>query len=92
LFVCIFVDYPGWSDLQGKKELSKEDFKLPDETWGWENNGQWIVEKSEKTDPDGWVYGHNFRKEDAFVKETSVLRAVRKRIWIRTCSKLVSFD
>lgn len=50
------------------------------------------MEKSEKTDPDGWVYGHNFKNEDKFVKETSVLRPVRKRVWVRTCSKLISFD
>ncbi|KAL4486052.1 hypothetical protein ABPG72_003986 [Tetrahymena utriculariae] len=83
-------DIPKWSDIQGLRELKKEDFKLPDKNWQWENNGQWQVQLSEYTDLEGWQYGKSFSDVN-FINEQKSLYYIRKRVWYKTCSCLISY-
>lgn len=68
--------------------MKKSSIQLPDSNWEWENEGKWDIEVTRNTDPEGWTYGNNFGDEN-FVKESNkVLNIVRKRVWVKTCSRL----
>ena len=42
-----------WSDLEGNLELKKESVNLPNGlSWVWTQ--PWVIEKTDKTDDDGW--------------------------------------
>ncbi|EAR99679.3 transmembrane protein, putative (macronuclear) [Tetrahymena thermophila SB210] len=88
--ILIPGDIPKWSDIQGLRELKKEDFKLPDKNWQWENEGQWQVQLSEDTDLEGWQYGKSF-SDTTFINQQKSLYYIRKRVWYKTCSCLVSY-
>ncbi|KAL4436001.1 hypothetical protein ABPG74_022236 [Tetrahymena malaccensis] len=88
--ILIPGDIPKWSDIQGLRELKKEDFKLPDKNWQWENDGNWQVQLSEDTDQEGWQYGKSFN-DASFINQQKSLYYIRKRVWYKTCSCLISY-
>lgn len=88
-------DFSAWSDTHGKSELTREQFGLPNNQWEWvkstsDKNG-WTIERHANTDAEGWSYGTSFT-DDSFVAESKLKHIVRKRVWSRTCTRLVSYD
>lgn len=56
----------------------------------WENDGQWLIEKAEDTDEEGWRYLKSF-SDEASINYQKSLYYVRKRTWYKTCSCLISY-
>ena len=69
-----------WSDKTGHVGVTKSTVTLPDGGWKWD--GLWRADKS------GWMYSTNFSEADsAFHPEQRPVDFVRRRRWIRTCSR-----
>lgn len=69
-----------WSDASGN-QVWKSSFKCPDESWHWE--GLW------HPDERGWEYATNFDDTSMpFHPEQLPSDFVRRRRWVRYCSKL----
>ena len=70
-------------DFARSMEISFNDFRCG-LSWAW--IGDWKVEVSPKTDPDGWTYGEDIA---ACLHQTpSKSHKARKRLWLRKCYKL----
>eukprot|EP01059_Diplonema_ambulator_P023368 TRINITY_DN3881_c0_g1_i6.p1 TRINITY_DN3881_c0_g1~~TRINITY_DN3881_c0_g1_i6.p1 ORF type:complete len:2013 (+),score=237.36 TRINITY_DN3881_c0_g1_i6:57-6095(+) len=70
-------DPPAWSDPSGTRSTPQVSFRLPP-GWVWESD--WKVFKSKDTDPEGWIYGQDFRTATWVAKKSL---NVRKRRWVR---------
>lgn len=64
-----------WSDIDGSKgNFKREDFKLPDNTWKWD--GEWNF-LTENTDASGFQYAFDFNM--TYRKEKTLKDFVRRR-------------
>ena len=78
-----------WTDKNGKKQIAKDEHKLPGKTWVWKTI--WFVEKHpDQTDDDGWTYATDFRSK--FKKNKGMGDLVRRRKWVRVCVNTASMS
>ena len=78
------IERSNWSDQSGKVPLKRDFFNLPGPEWCWETD--WQVVKGPNTDHEGWEYAKDFKKR-AFGPIESRLHHIRRRQWVRTCSR-----
>eukprot|EP00111_Clytia_hemisphaerica_P015840 TCONS_00046790-protein len=83
----ISTDRPHWSSKDGKTELKRENFRLPNDRWQWE--GDWYLDKTIQCDTNGWEYALDFPREYYGYKAKTSF--VRRRRWIRK-RKFIDFD
>lgn len=73
------TDRYAWSSKDGKVELRRESFYLPNDEWEWE--GDWFVDKSIECDIEGWEYALDFPRQ--YFGYQSKSSFVRRRRWAR---------
>ena len=77
------TDRSKWSSRNGKDARPKEAIQLKP---GWQWLGDWQIDRSEKTDDDGWEFAIDFKFD--FSSRKSAIDAVRRRRWTRNAIQI----
>ena len=77
------MDYPLWTDRNGKETICKDDVSLPSgEDWYWKTAWTFAASKVDR-DADGWQYATGWNST-SWKNQSRAIHFVRRRIWKRT--------